>query len=112
MGRIVPMALIKGDAEADENCEGDAGHKGADAQKNDQRKNGGHNAAHEFDQAGADQIAQAFHVAHDARDQGAGFVGIVKGDGKTADVRLHLAAKVGNHALRGLGKELRERVRR
>ena len=34
----------------------------------------------------------------------------MKGDGKAADVRLHLAAEVGNHALRGLGQQLRERV--
>ena len=95
---------VEGDAEADENREGDAGHKGADAQENDQRENAGHEAADEFDQAGADQVAEAFDVAHDARDQRAGFIGVVKGDGKAADVRLHLAAEVGNHALRGLGE--------
>ena len=101
---------VEGDAEADENREGDAGHKGADAQENDQGETAGHDAAHELDQARADQIAQAFDVAHDARDQGAGFIGVVKGDGKAADVSLHLAAEVGNHALRGLGQQLRERV--
>ena len=67
------------------------------------------NAADKIDQAGADEIADAFNVAHDARDEHAGFVGVVKGDGKAADVRLHLEAQLGDHALRGFREELRER---
>ena len=70
----------------------------------------GHGAAHEFDEPGADQISQAFDVTHDARDQRAGLGGVVEGDRQAADVRLHLQAQFGDHALRGLREELRERV--
>src|SRR6202022_3252824 len=47
-------------------------------------------------------------VAHDAGDEDAGFVGVVKRDGETANVRLNLFTKVGDHALRGFGEQLRE----
>ena len=45
----------------------------------DESEDGGHEAADEFDEAGADEIADAFDVAHDARDERAGFVGVVIG---------------------------------
>ena len=86
------------------------GHERADAQKNDEREDRRHDAADQFDQTGADQISQAFDVAHDARDERAGLVGVVEGHRQAADVRLHLAAQVGDHALRGLREKLRERV--
>ena len=56
-----------------------------------ERQDGGHQAADEFDQSRADQIAYAFHVAHDARDENAGFVRVVKRNRQPADVRLHLS---------------------
>ena len=59
----------------------------------------------------ADQIANAFHVAHDARNQFAGFVRIVVGDGQATDVSLNALAHIGNHALRGFGKQLGQRKR-
>ena len=90
------------------NSDGDAGHQRADAQQNDQRDDGGHDAADELDQAGADQVAHAFHVGHDARDQHAGLVGVVIGHGQAADVRLHFAAQFGDQALRRLGQQLRQ----
>ncbi len=71
--------------------------------------NGGHHAARKIHQARADQIAQAFHVAHDPRDQRAGLIRIVKSDRQPADVRLHLFAQVGDHALRRFGEKLRQR---
>ena len=74
--------------------------------KIDQRENRGHQPADELDQAGADEIADALDVAHDARNQDAGFVGVVKGDRQTADVGLHLTAQVGDHFLRGFREEL------
>ena len=59
-----------------------------------QRDAGGDQSAGEIHQAGAQQIAHAFHVAHDARHQSAGFVGVVKGNRQAGDVRLHLLAQV------------------
>ena len=78
----------------------------------DQGDRRGHEAAYKFHQARANQIADAFDVAHDARDQHAGFVGVVERDGQAPDVGLHLAAQLGDHALRGLREKLRKRERR
>ncbi len=75
----------------------------------DESKDRGHQSADKFDEAGADEIADAFDVAHDARNEHAGFVCVVKGDGEAANVRLHLAAQLGDHFLGGFGEELRER---
>ena len=55
-----------------------------------------------------EQIAHAFHVAHDARDQGAGLVGVVIRNRQARNVCLHFLAKLGNQALRGLRKQLRQ----
>ena len=74
----------------------------------DEREDGGDDAAGEIDQAGANEVADAFHVAHDAGDEHAGFVGVVVGDGQAADVRLHLAAQFGDHSLRRFGEKLGE----
>ncbi len=78
---------------------GQAGEQRADPQQHCERKDGGENAAAELDQAGADKIAHAFDVVHDARDQQAGFVGIVVSDREAADVLLHFAAQFGDEAL-------------
>ena len=67
---------------------------------------GGEHAADEIHQAGADQVAHALHVAHDARDQRAGFVGVVVGHRQAPDVLLHLAAQLGNQALALFGEQL------
>ena len=56
--------------------------------------NGGQQPAEELDQTGADQVAHAFHVGHDARDQLAGLVGVVVSDRQPSDVLLHFAAQV------------------
>ena len=65
-------------------------------------QNGGQHAANKLNQAGADQVAHAFNVAHDARNQRAGAVLVVVGDGQQADMALHLAAHLGNQPLAGL----------
>ncbi len=49
-------------------------------------------AAEEVDDAGADEIADAFDVGHDAGDEGAGAVFVVEGYGETANVGLDLHA--------------------
>src|ERR1019366_2986857 len=86
----------------------DAGQQRADAEQDDEREQRRQDAAHEIHQAGADQVAHALHVAHDAGDQGAGFVGIVVDHGQTADVLLHLAAQLGDEPLALFGKQLGE----
>ena len=86
----------------------EAGQQRADAEQDDEREQRRQDAADEFHQAGADQVAHAFHVVHDAGDQGAGLVGIVVGHRQPADVLLHLAPQLGDQSLALLGKQLRE----
>ena len=63
---------------------------------------GGQQAADEIHQAGADQVAHAFHVVHDARDQRAALVGVVVGDRQPADVLLHFPAQFRDQPLASL----------
>ena len=110
MGRMVLKALCESERRKRARIdEGDTVMKALMRSRMMNAKSGRHQAADKLHQAGADEIAQAFHVAHDARDERAGLVGIVKGDRQAADMRLHLAAKFGDHALRGLGEKLRQR---
>ena len=76
----------------------------------DEGEDRGEDAADEVDQAGADEVADAFDVGHDAGDEGAGAVLVVEGDGQAADVLLDLHAQLGDQALACLGEQLRERV--
>ena len=62
-------------------------------------------------QTAADQVADAFHVIHDARNQNAALVGVIVGDGKPADMFLHAAAQFRDEALPLFGKQLGERER-
>src|ERR1017187_2459312 len=102
--------LAEGHAEADgahdDEEQGETGQQGADAEQDEEREQRRQHAAEEFHQPGADEVAHALHVAHDAGDQGAGFIGIVIGHRQTADVLLHLAPQFGNEALPFLGKQL------
>ena len=72
------------------------------------RESSGEDAADEIHQAGADQVAHALDVVHDARNQGAGLIGVVVGHRQPADVLLHLAAQFGDQALAFFGKQLGE----
>ena len=74
-------------------------------------EHGGHEAADELDEAGADQIPDAFGVAHDARDEHAGLRGVEVADRQAHDVRLDALAHVGDGALRRDAEDLRERER-
>ena len=103
--------MIQRDTENDEHAGGDASHQHAGVQQVDQGKQRGHDAAGKFDQAGADQVADAFDVAHDPGNQHAGFVGVVVSDLQAADVGLHFFAHFGNHAPGSLGEQLGERKR-
>ncbi len=71
-------------------------------QQKHERHHRGQQAADKLHQARPDQVAHAFHVAHDPRYQQARAVGIIKADRKAADMPLHLLAQLGDHALRGL----------
>ena len=75
-------------------------------------ENSGKDAANEIDNAGADEVAHAFNVVHDAGDEGAGAVFVVEGNGELADVLLDLHAEFGDKALAGLGEQLREGIGR
>ena len=68
-------------------------------------------AADKVHQTGADQVAHALDIGHDARHQVAGAIGVVEADREASDVCLHLLAQLGDHALRRLGEKLRQRKR-
>ncbi len=53
-----------------------------------ERDHGGDDAAGELDEAGADEVADAFGVRHDARDQDAGLRRVEIADRQPGDVRL------------------------
>ena len=65
-------------------------------------------AADELHEAGADQVPDAFGVAHDARDQHAGLRRVEVAHRQAHDVRLHALAHVGDRALRGDAEDLRQ----
>ncbi len=90
---------------------GDERHLHAELDEVDKGEDGGEQAAEEVDNAGADEVADAFDVGHDAGDEGAGTVGVVEGYGETAYVDLDLHAQLGDEALAGFGEKLRERER-
>ena len=87
-------------------------HHRADAQEHHQRDDRRQQAAQKFHQTRADQVADAFDVVHDSRNQRARLVLVVIGDGQPAYVLLHFAPQLGDHALCGLGKRLRQCIRR
>ena len=72
---------------------------------------GGDEPAHQLHQAGADEIADALGVAHDARHQHAGLGGVEVAHRQAHDVRLHALAHVGDGALRRDAEDLRQRER-
>ena len=57
------------------------------------------------------KIADTFNVIHDARNEHASLVVVIKTDGKAAYVALDLHPHIGDHALRSLGHQLREAKR-
>ena len=77
-------------------------HDGTDPHQHHKRDERREHAADKVHQSGADQVAHAFHVGHDARHQVARAIGVVEADREPSDVRLHLAAQLGDQALRGL----------
>ena len=81
-------------------------------QQINKRQHGGQQPAHKLHQPGADQVAHAFHVGHDARHQRAGAVLIIVGHGEQAHVLLHLPAHFGNQPLAGFREQLGEGERR
>ena len=58
--------------------EGNQGDFRADAHEDEEGKNGGEHSADKVDQPGADQVSHTFDIRHDAGDQVAGAIGIVK----------------------------------
>ena len=100
---------LEDEGETGDDDEGDERHGGADAEQDGEGEDGGHEAAEELDQSGADQVADAFDVVHDARNNLAGFVCVVEGDGEAADVLLDFLAEFGDEALAGFGEKLGER---
>ena len=101
-----PKGLAQAESEDQQKAEGDGGHHRADANQNGEGNDRGEQAADKVHQAGADEVAHPFDVAHDARDQHAGLVGVVIRDGEPPNVLLHPAAQLGDQLLRRLGERL------
>ena len=84
--------------------ERDEGDLGANAHQDEEGEHGGQHASYKIDQAGADQVAHAFHVGHDARHQHARAGGVVEADREPPDMLLYLHAQVGDQPLRRFRK--------
>ena len=74
-------------------------------QKIDKRENRGAHATDKLNQSRADEVAHAFHIAHDARHQRASTVLVVIGDRQQAHVLLHLPSHIGDQALARLREQ-------
>ncbi len=103
--------LLQQRGEENDDGEDDERDHGADLHQHHERDQRGDDTADKVHQAGADQVAHALDVGHDARHQYAGAVRVVEADRQPADVLLHLLAQFGDHALRRLGEQLRQRER-
>ena len=78
-------------------------------EEDDERDHGGDDAAGELDEAGADDVADAFGVRHDPRDEHAGLRRVEIADGQAGHVRLDPPPHVGDRPLRGDAEHLRQR---
>ncbi len=103
--------LAQAGAKDSQESEGDSGHDRTDAHENDERYDRRQQAADKIDQTGADEVTNAFHVAHDARHQHSRLVGIVVRDGEPPNVLLHPASQFGNESLRRFRQSLGQRKR-
>ena len=102
---------IQRQREATKGAHSNQSQRRADAKQQHQRNSCRDQSASEVHQPGAQQIANAFHVAHDARHQRSSLVRVVKRNREPGDMLLHLLPKLGNQALGGLRKQLRQRER-
>ena len=109
---MVRKALRRPNPNIPQKAEGNGGHDRADADQNGEGDDRGQQPAGEVHQTGADEVAHALDVAHDARNQRAGLVGVVIRNGQSPDVLLHPTAQLGDQLLRRLGERLGERKRR
>ncbi len=103
--------LLQDDGEDQKDDEGEQRHLRTDVQQPGKREDSGQNAADKVDDAGADEVAHALDVAHDARDEGTGAVLVVERNRKATDMLLHLHAQIGDEPLARFGEQLRERIR-
>src|ERR1700685_2127533 len=62
-------SFIQRDRKEQQESEGDGSHQSADAKYHNQGDSRRRQAAHEIDQSRADQVANAFDIGHDPRDQ-------------------------------------------
>jgi hypothetical protein len=91
-----PERLTQGQREAGNHHGGDPGHEEADLEQVNQYDERREYPAGKLDEASAEEIADALHVAHDARNQYASLIGVVVGYRQTADVFLNLAPQLGD----------------
>src|SRR5579863_3560070 len=91
--------FVEGYGKKQQESEGDASHDRADAEQHNQRDAGGYQTADQIHQSSANQVANAFDIAHDARDQYATLGRIMERNRQPANMRLYFLAKVGDQPL-------------
>src|SRR5439155_11936703 len=101
--------FLQSHGEKEQEAERKRGHQRTDSEQNEQRNAGSQQATHEINQPSPDQVAHAFHVAHNARDQDSAFGRIVERHWQSADVGLNFLPEFGDQALRRLGEQLSQR---
>ena len=90
----------------------DRGQLPVEVEEDDERHDRREDRAGQLHETRADQIADAFGVGHDARNQDAALGRVEVADRQAHDVRLDVLAHVGDRALRGDAQHLRVGERR
>ena len=104
--------LVQGNRETEQRADGDERHLRTGAEQQNQRDPGSENSAGEINQTRAQQIAHAFNITHDARNQIPGLVAVVKSHRQARNVRLHLLPQLGYESLCRFRQQLSQRKRR
>ncbi len=97
------------DGKQGQHDDADGGQAPVQIEQHAQRDDGGHQPARHLHNAGADEIADAVRVVHDARNQDAGLRLVEVANREPRDVRLHAGAHVGDGLLRRHAQHLRQR---
>src|SRR6516225_8565905 len=89
----------QGNSNQEQAGEGQPRHEVADFEEHNQRDGRRQEAASELDQPSPQQIANAFYIAHDARNQIARLVGVIECDREPSDMFLYSSTQIGDQSL-------------
>ncbi len=100
------------DGEDDDAAEDDPGQPHIEVEEDARHDRGGDEAAEKLEQTGPDEIADAFRVVDDPRNDGAGLGAVEIRHRQSLHVILQPPAQLGDGALRGHAEDLRQCVTR